>query len=288
MKRRSLVVSFLFFVTCGLGVACHNSLQEGLPPPTEPQRVISLKPNLTEMLFALGLGDRVVGVTEHCAWPEEAKKRPKIGDYALPNLEKILTLRPDLIVTIKDASSPRPIEVLTAAKIPVVVFETTNLTTIFQTIERMGKIFRVEGNAQALMATMKQKLDALALKATGRSLLKTLVVVQRRPLIVAGPSTFISELVRTVGGRNVVPTGGLAYPHLSMEQVLAWQPEVIFDLDPASNTETWERYQSIPALQSRQLYFLSPDLFRPGPRITEAAQMIAQALQKNHEAHSHR
>lgn len=263
-----LILTFLF-------IGCQ---EVHLNPPRDPQRVVSLKPNLTEILFALGVEDRVVGVTEHCSWPKEAKEKTKVGEYAAPDIEKIIALQPDLIVTLKEATSPRLASLLKSAGIPVAIFETNNLSEIYQTISKLAGIMHANERSQKLNMEIKQSLDELKTKTYSLNPKKTLIVVQRHPIIAAGHKTFLNELLDAAGASNVIPKTGMSYPHLSMEQVLAWQPEVILDLDPTSDKKGWQEYASLPAVQKDQIYFLSPSLFVPGPRLTQTATMIAHAL----------
>lgn len=267
----------ILFVCC-LIIPLGSCQEAHLNLPRNPQRVVSLKPNLTEILFALGVGDRVAGVTEHCIWPEEAKEKPKIGGYAAPDIEKILALKPDLVVTLKEDSSPRLVEILEKAGIPMLVLESGNLSQVYQTISQLAGAMNAMEQAQQVISDIKSSLKELADKTKSFAPKRTLVVIQRRPIIVAGQNTFPDELLRAAGAVNVVPKTRIHYPHLSMEQVLAWQPEVILDVDPSSNQSDWDAYQSLPASQQKQIYFLSQNLFVPGPRIAQAAQMIAHAL----------
>jgi iron complex transport system substrate-binding protein len=108
-------------------------------------------------------------------------------------------------------------------------------------------------------------------------------VIQRRPLIVAGPNTFFTEILTTSGAINAVPTGSVAYPRVTMEEILKWQPEVILDIDPSSGIENWQAFQTLPAVANRQIHFLAPELFFPGPRIAKGAEVIANILYPKEE-----
>lgn len=249
-----------------------------LNPPHEPQRIVSLKPNLTELLFSLGVGDRVVGVTKHCVWPEEATQLPKIGDYAFPDLEKILALKPDLVVTLTESSSPRLVAILEKAGIPVLVLQTYGFEQIFDAVLKLGATLNVANRAQELVTQLQAGFDKLRTQTKHVERKSALLVIQRHPLIIAGQTSFMNEVIEAAGARNVSPSASIAYPRLSMEEVLAWQPEVIIDIDPTSGPDEWTRYQSLPAVQQDQLLFLSPELFYPGPRILNAAEMLAHAM----------
>ncbi len=271
LKKSSFLLLAIVCVVLG---GCE---QARLNPPTDPQRIISLKPNLTEILFALDAGPRVVGVTTHCLWPAAATQLPKVGGYAFPDLERILALKPDLIVTNKESGNPRFIALLQEARIPVLVLETRTIGDIYTTIETLGTLLKKSSQAHTLVSDIKKRF-AVIHSQQHKPAPRTLVVIQRHPLMVVGAHSFISEILTQTGIHNVVPKGHSAYPTISIEEVIAWQPEVIIDIDPSSTPETWQDYQSVPAVRNKQVFSLSPNIFRPGPRIALAAEMIANAL----------
>jgi iron complex transport system substrate-binding protein len=276
MKKINLrFISLLIAVAAIYLIACQEA---HLNPPSDPQRIVSLKPNLTEILFALGAGERVVGVTRHCVWPKEASKLPKVGDYAFPDLERIISLQPDLVVTNKESSTPRFISVIEEAKIPVLVLETRTLSQIYRTIEQLGATLKIPEKGLALVSEIRDSLELIHEQSRKYRSKSVLLVIQRHPLMVAGTKSFINEVLKAAGARNVVPFSRTAYPQISMEEVLAWQPEVILDLDPTSQLSGWTDYKSLPAVKNGQIYFLSPNLFLPGPRIARTTEMIANAL----------
>ncbi|MHC4214934.1 MAG: ABC transporter substrate-binding protein, partial [Planctomycetota bacterium] len=247
--------SYLAFLIMGVFVlSCNDSRPS---PSNNPQRIVSLKPNLTEMLFALDAGDRVVGVTRHCVWPEEASELTKVGDYAFPDLERILSLQPDLVVTNKESSTLRFVSVIEKAGIPIAVLETRTLAQIYQTIEQLGSILGITEKSHALISEIRENFKRVREQSQNHQTKSALFVIQRRPLIVVGASSFINEVVQLAGVRNVVNFSRTAYPQISMEEVLAWQPDAIFDMDPSSELSNWTSYQSIPAVKNKQIFFIS-------------------------------
>lgn len=246
--------------------------------PAHPQRIVSLRPNLTELLFALGAGDRVVGVTDYCVWPEEAKSLPKIGSYLFPDLEKIIALQPDVVVTNKESSTARFVETLQDAGIPVMVLETRHVADIYRTIETFGNLLDLQTAATALQREIQHTFAQVRNMTKEERPKSALVVIQRRPLIIAGRRSYFNEILEAAGAQNAAADLQVPYPQISMEEVIAWQPDVILDIDPNSSDASWTSYQKIPAVQNQQVYRLSPNLFRPGPRIGQAAEMIAHAL----------
>lgn len=276
MRKRHLLyylgLTALSFVLLSACQQAPNAL------PAHPQRIVSLRPNLTELLFALGAGDHVVGVTDYCIWPEEAKELPKVGSYLFPDLEKILALQPDLVVTNKESNTKRFVATLEAAGVPVMVLETRRIADIYQTIGTFGELLAMPEAAAALQQQIKTAFAEVRKTTKDHEPKKTLIVIQRRPLIVAGRKSYFNEVLEAAGGRNAAAELRVPYPQISMEEVIAWQPDVILDIDPNSSQTTWTSFTNLPAVRHEQVYLLSPNLFRPGPRIGQAAEMIAHAL----------
>lgn len=274
--RTILIKNVSLLVVCIVFFACSERIAPAVPE--NPQRIISLRPNLTELLFAMGAGSKVVGVTTYCLWPEQAKQLPKVGSYLFPDLETIMALQPDLIITNEESNSPRLVRSMEQTGIPVLVLETRNVESIYSTLDQLGELLNLQDAAHKLDAAIKAGFDKIHSQTASFEPKSVLMVIQRRPLIVAGRTSFFHELLEKAGGSNAVALVHTAYPQISMEEVLAWQPDVIIDIDPTSSIDSWSSFPSIPAVQQKQIYLLSPDLFRPGPRIAEAADTIAHTL----------
>lgn len=239
-------------------------------------RIVSFRPNVTEILFALGAGGKVVGVTEFCNYPPEAKKIAKIGGYANRSLEKILSLKPDLAVLVPDATTPKIESALKRSGIEVLVVRADSLEDVDASIRAIAAKLGVATRGDELVASMKKRTAASVGTLTTKP--KALMVIQRRPLVVAGSGTFLSSLMDKAGVDNIAGRSSLPYPRFSMEAVIAQRPEVIFDLDAAEPGDYWSRYASIPAVASGKVVRLPPDLFVPGPRIPEALKAMVDAM----------
>jgi iron complex transport system substrate-binding protein len=273
MKRALVVICLL--------LAC----QSAIPPiPENPRRIVSLKPNLTEMLFALGAGDRVVGVTTYCQWPPEAQTKTVIGNYADPDLETIFSLAPDLVMTVQEHHKPNDLRLIEKAKIPMTIYQTSSIQEIYQTFYRLGRILGTEKKAALIVKKIKDQFSGIALSREGKSE-KVLFVVQRQPLIVVGTKTFLGEILKVAGFQNVVPQESISYPHISKEELLAWNPEIIIDIDPSPMQKN-----SYPMQYTNDRIFrFDPSLFLPGPRIAEATITLSKtvshsSLQASHES----
>ena len=248
------------------------------------ERIISLQPSITEILFALDQGKKIVGNTEYCRFPEAAKKIEKIGGYSTPNLEKILSLRPDLVMMTTDDSPPKVEAAIRRAGIDTLVVRATTVQEIYTEIEIISKKLAIEDKGKALVAQMKEKVETSLTEIEPLKNQKVLMIVQRRPLIAVGPRSFLGDLLALAKTKNITEGSLLPYPHIGMETVIAKKPDMIFDLDLSSEDPFWERLTSLPAVQNGRVYHLSPDLFIPGPRITEALSVLVEKIRADGKA----
>lgn len=276
-----------------LAAACLGALAIGAAA-APPQRIVSTAPSITEMLFALGLGDRVVGVTTFCRHPPEAAAKAKIGDYLRPNVEAILALRPDLVLA--ERSMIRKAVALPSLRLNVVEIDDADLEGIFASIRRIGDVCGVPDRAQALNRRLRQELDAVRRRTASLPRPRVLLVVGRTPgriedLIAAGRASYLHELVQIAGGDNVVGDSRLAYVKVSLEEILARDPEVIVDMGdmgqasqsaadaPGATVRLWSRYATLSAVKRGRVHALSADPFVvPGPRVAEAARRLAALI----------
>jgi len=258
------------------------------------QRIVSTAPSITEILYALGLGDRVVGVTRFCRYPPEAQSKPKIGDYINPNLEAIAALRPDLVVI--QTNPVRLAERLGVLHLRSLEVNQENIAAIYRSIRVIAKSAGVETLGEQRIAAMQKGLDEVRARSAGRKPTRMMFVVGRAPnrldgLIVVGKASYLSELIALAGGENVFADAVAAYPQISLEEVLARNPEVIIDFgdmaDPLSVTEAhkrevvsvWQRAASLQAVKNHRVHAVAADLFVvPGPRAVAAAQAIFDLL----------
>lgn len=253
-----------------------------------PQRIVSLIPAVTEMLFAIGAGDRVVGVSSFDTYPAEAATRPKVGGLFDPNFERILSLRPDLVITY--GSQDELTQRLKATNIPWFSYRHGGLADITTTIRNLGARTGHADRANALAKQIESELAAVRARSAGRSRPRTLLVFGReegslRGLFVSGGVGFLHDLLELAGGDNVmadVPREGL---QLSHEQLLVRAPELVIELrggdgwSPerlARELAVW-REARIPASSSGRIHILvNAALLIPGPRVAQAAGTLAE------------
>jgi iron complex transport system substrate-binding protein len=259
-----------------------------------PQRIISTSPSITEMLYALGLGNRVVGVTTFCHYPPEVEKKPKIGNYLSPSLEVIVGLRPDLVVA--EESGVRHPEKLASLKLNVLDIDDSSLAGIYASIRKIGKAAGVDGRAEALCANMRASLEAIRRKTAPLPRRRILFLVGRTPgriedLIAVGRGSFLNELMELAGGRNVFVDSPAGYAKIGLEELIARNPEVVVDMGEMSQTAgvtaaqkravvaLWNRYPNLAAVRERRVFAVASDIFVvPGPRVVEAAREFARML----------
>ena len=253
-----------------------------------PQRIISLAPSLTEILFALGLGNQVAGVTDFCDYPEEAQRKPKVGGYVSPSLEAIIALRPQLVLAVPDLTNQPLLERLSQLGIRVLGHKARNLQDIWSTIEAIGRTTGTQTRAQNLVSEMQERVDRIR-KITRKALrVRVLFVFAYDPLVVAGGETFFDELIRLAGGTNVAGDSRVQYPKYSLEEVLRRDPEVIFlpgrmtgsDLLSARDSAlSWKQWPGLSAVRQGRIYEANDtSLIRPGPRIVQGLETLAHLL----------
>jgi len=245
-----------------------------------PQRIVSLSPALTESLFALGAGAQVVGVTRFCDRPAAAQALPKVGGYLDPSPEAVLGLRPDLVVVAPSPGNRRPVLALQRLGLETLVLADRSLADLRVALQTLGQRLDRRAEAQALQASMDQRLSALQARYRGRRPPRALLVYGHRPLVVAGPRSFGGELLALLGAENSV-TGRMPYPLYNMERVLASQPEVVLDAAMDGGQDPlgfWARWPALGAVRAGRVVVLSDRALRPGPGIVEALEELAVAL----------
>ncbi|MBS0172131.1 MAG: cobalamin-binding protein [Nitrospira sp.] len=249
-----------------------------------PARVVSLAPSITEMLFALGLDEQIVGVTDFCNFPEAAKAKSKVG-YANPNLESLIALRPELIVAPREFHRANVLAKLEELKIPVLLLDATSLESIFSHLHTLGRIFDRSTAAHAMTAAMRNRMAELTARTQHLARVRVLYVINSQPLITVGPGSYIHQMIGLAGGLNIASEAMAPYPRLTMETVLKEDPEVLLfpkgsvETVPRSEQEAWRQWTTVTAVRENRLRDVSADaLNRPGPRVMEGLEALARAI----------
>jgi len=246
-----------------------------------PQRIVSGMPSVTEMLFALDLEDRIVGVTSNCNYPPEAKKKEKVGGFFL-NLEKVVSLKPDLVVMLEDAQR-RDIEKFKNFGLRVYSINPHTVSDVMVTLLKLGEVTGTKKKADRLVAEMGRRIANRRPKGFSLEFVlkrpKVLVIVGNKPLIVVGGGTFIDDIIEYGGGENIARRTRAAYPQFSFEKLLNENPEyIIIPEGVVSKKEIKEdsRWRNLDAVKNDKILFMDADIIsRPGPRVVEAIEMIA-------------
>lgn len=242
---------------------------------------MSLTPSTTEILFALDVGDRVVGVSRFCDFPPAARTRPRVGGFTDPSLEAILALTPDLVVGARGPTNRGVVEALAARGVATAFPPDGDLDDVRASIRTLGALAGAGRRADALVAAIDADLLAIRAALAGRRPVRTLVVLGSRPLAVAGPGGFLDDMLRAAGGENVVAEGP-PWPTIGVERVLELAPEVIVEAGLGMGSEPgldWSRWPSIPAVRDGRVVRIDDvRLLRPGPRVAEGAAVLARAL----------
>lgn len=249
-----------------------------------PKRIVSMAPSNTEILFALGLGDRVVGVTNFCNYPPEAADIEKVGDHWAPDYEKIVALEPDLVLAVGTAES-QIVKDLESYGLKVFVVEAETVDEVADNVELVGRITGAVKEAEALAGDIRSRIDAVRQRVAETAVGERPSVfwVLDSMLWTVGPGSFVHDLITVAGGENVAASSGQAYCQFSMESLLAADPDVIIMpiIDPAAAdalaaNEGWE---SLTAVKEGRVHMIDPDIVsRPGPRIAEAIERVAAIL----------
>jgi iron complex transport system substrate-binding protein len=251
---------------------------EGPPPPARPRRIVSLAPVATEALFLVGAGERVVGVTRFCDRPSAASSLPKIGGYTDASIERILLLKPDLVIAMPSFSQRATLDRVRDAGIPVFVVFTDTLDEVRALPRSIGAVVGEAGLGDEVARRFDAELDALSTHAPRRIAgLRVLLIVGTDPIVVAGPSTFADELLTRLGAVPVARRGGPAWPQWSPEAVLTSKPDIVVATEGPRSRKRLEKL-----LASGRAPVVSAErdiLMRPGPSLLEDAHELAQLLQ---------
>ncbi len=252
--------------------------------PDHPVRLVSLAPSVTETLYALGLDQEIVGDTDYCDYPPAAKLKPHVGSLLNPNLEKIVALKPDLVLGTPEANRIETVKQLDLLGIPLYGTKADSFETIFRMIEDLGKVLDQPAAAKLLEAQLERRTSAVEARVRGLARPKVLFVVQYQPLITVGPRTFVADLIRRAGG-TLVSGGSMGdWPNLSLETVVAHDPDVILIPGSAAFTPPlavlgkMAGWRDLRAVRNSRVYVVEEAIVHPSPRLVDALEQTAAIL----------
>jgi len=253
--------------------------------PDEPQRIVSLAPSITEMLFALGLGDRVVGVTEFSTYPPEAAAKTRVGSYIRLNAERILDLAPDLAVGTVDGNKLGLVELLEDAGVAVYAVNPRSVDGMIRTVEGLGAVCGVRERGEALARELRARLDRVVARTQEKRRPRVFLQINIRPIMSVNRNTLHHDVIRLAGGENITADHEVPYPRLSLEEVLDEAPDVILisSMERGGAFEearkAWFRWNTIPAVRTGRVHLIDSDLFdRPAPRVIRGLERMMQLL----------
>ncbi len=284
MRRLATFLLLLaLLVRPALALTLTDDSGASLTLPRPAQRIVSLAPHLTELLFAAGAGERVVGVGAWSDYPEAAKALPQVGDSAMLDLERIVALKPDLLVVWRDGNSPQQLRKLATLGIPVYASELGTLADVAATLRRLGQLAGTEAAANARAAAYEQRLRALRERYAGRAPLRVFYQVWPRPLLTFNDRHLVMQGLALCGAKNVFGTLAPLVPTVSEEAVVAADPDVIVTGRAAAETTDglagWRRFARMKAVRSGALIEVDPDtLHRSSDRIVDGLDQLCAKL----------
>jgi len=256
-------------------------------------QIISLAPSTTEMLFSLGLGDKVVGVSEFCNYPEEAKAKPKMGGLMNPNYEAIVAAKPDVVIVLSEMLEP--IDKLKSLKIDTLALDHSTVEDIFMSITRIGECCGAKDQVKKVLKELTSKMTAIQTKYANEPYPKVLVIVghdisqdiTKPPVnIKAAGDEFYNQMISYAGGKNAY-SGTVSFPTVNNESIISMNPEVIIDLVPAGKNpidtkviiKQWQNLSQVDAVKKNRIYVFTEDYMTiPGPRVVMALEKLAKAI----------
>jgi cobalamin transport system substrate-binding protein len=284
----SLLLQTLLLAILGLSVSSCSSartpptsartvtdeLGRNVQVPFRPQRIVSLAPSVTEILFALGAGDRVIGVTSYCDYPPEAREKQAVGDTLKPGIEKIIAIKADLVIISTASQVEASFRRLEELGIAVYVTNPRSIDGVIESVEKLGDLIDAPERTRQLTSDLRGRINTVETRVAGAAHPSVLVILGTEPLITVGARSFINDLVNRAGAHSISATEEADYPQYSMETVIAKQPEIIL-LQGGGNDLT-PRLRQTPAARANRVYHIDDDLLlRPGPRIVEGLEQLA-------------
>jgi iron complex transport system substrate-binding protein len=276
MKRTCAILIFLFSLTWAIPVW-----------GGAPARIVSLAPNLTEIIYELGIADRLVAVTDFCDYPSAARSKPRVGGFTNPSIEAVVAVRPDVVVMTDDGNPQSIYGRLRSLGISCYVFKARRLRELPRGIREMGVALGVAKEAALLAGRLEKDMAVLEKKgrqSRPRAAESALFIIQPEPIVVAGPGTLIHEAFSILGIRNAAADGGAPYPKFSLEEIIRRSPDVIIVGQGIMSGGSFERLQKrlamLPAVRRGRVCVVTERLYRLSPRAVAGVEEVARCLER--------
>jgi iron complex transport system substrate-binding protein len=255
----------------------HDDLGRPVEVVTVPHRIVSLAPSITESLFEIGSGDSLVGVTTYCDYPPEAAAIEKVGDTQRPSLERIIGLKPDLVVASTSSQLETFVGRLESLGTPVFVSNPRDLEGVLKSLEILGDLTTRTEAAREAANRLRARIELVRSRVAGRARPRVLLLLGGQPLITVGGTTFVSGVIRDAGGESISADAAGEYPQFNLETALARQPEIIFLQNGDEGLP--ERLKETPAFRTGRVHRLDDALLlRPGPRLVDGLEQMAARI----------
>lgn len=283
-----ILASSIFSFSSTLPISIKDDLGREITIKEYPMRIISLAPSSTEILFEIGAGDRLIGVTDYCNYPKEALTKEKVGGFSNPNIEKIISLKPDLIVLYK--SFPKEVFNQLEKSLPntsFIVLDPKTYEDVMKNIILLGKAVGKENEARKVYNNMLNGWLEIQKKVTSiKKSPKVLFLIWNDPFISVSPSTFLGDLLKKLKAKNIVENNEPEYPVLSLEYIVSKNPDIIIigEMSGISKDSIINHpiLKNTNAVKNNKVFTVNDDLvFRPGPRLVEGFKALYKILYEN-------
>lgn len=286
-----IFIAIIFSTSVSIAASFTDDLGRKVELPKTPERIISLAPSITEILFYLGLGNKVTAVTDYCDYPEEARHKRKIGWIISPDVEKIISLKPDIVFATAEGNRSDIVDTLERVHIRVYVLDPHTIEDVLREIISIGEITGREKPAKKRVNELSRRINTIKkkvnikhkenerfpIKNLRNDKIRVLYLISTEPIVSAGPGSFIHDIINSSGGVNILAQSPVRYPRVEMEEIVLRDPEVIIvSADSSDIKKPWKkRWGSISAVKNDRIYTIDPDIIsRPGPRIVEGIEFI--------------
>ncbi len=286
MKRAAFLLAALLCVaTARAGVVVTDDTGQRVRLDAPARRIVSLAPHITETLYAAGAGDHVIATVSHSDHPEAAKDLPRIGRYDRFDVERILSLEPDVVIAWQSGNPSGQLQRLRELGVTLYISEPRNLATIARSLERYGRMAATTGTAARAAAAYRQRLRKLRARYADRTPIDVFYEVWNEPLMTVNGEHLISDVIRGCGGRNVFADLSALAPRIATEAVLERDPAVIvasgMDQERPEWLDDWKQWPGVRAVQRGNLFFIPPQfLQRHTPRILTGMQRLCEQLER--------
>ena len=279
MVPRAVALCLLLYLGLArAAVSVPDASGKVLTLPRAAQRIVSLSPHATEMLYAIGAGSRLVATVDYSNYPPPARGLPRVGGYSGISLEAVLRQRPDLVVAWQDGGNPRELERLRQLGVAVFISHPLQLDDVAAEMQSLGRLTASTASADAAATAYRQHLAALRQRYARRTLVNVFYQISSTPIFTVSQRSFMGAMMQLCGGRNVFGSLGQAAPQVSMEAVVAARPQVML-AGRADILRMWDRWSALPAVAADTRYVLDEDLLTiPGPRLPQGAAALCATL----------